>query len=74
MGIPDNIDNCRDITNPGQLDADDDGKGNLCDPDDDNDHRIDPVDNCGYRRGSYLEYNPDQRDTDHNGIGDACDL
>lgn len=78
-GVPDNIDNCKDVKNPDQLDSDElgpnpEGKGDECDTDDDNDHRIDPADNCGYRFGSSLAFNPDQRDSNHNGHGDTCDL
>ena len=36
-GIPDNIDNCTDVTNPGQEDSDGDGHGNSCDGDFNND-------------------------------------
>lgn len=48
-------------------DADDDGIIDENDPDDDNDGILDGVDNCP------LVYNPDQADTDSDGIGDVCD-
>jgi hypothetical protein len=72
-GIPDDRDNCINVSNRDQLDYDEDGKGDRCDHDDDNDQRADPGDNCGYKNRSYLAHNPDQRDEDHDGHGDACD-
>ena len=36
-GVPDDIDNCPDISNPDQQDNDGDGEGDACDEDDDND-------------------------------------
>jgi len=60
-------DNCPWIANGGQEDFDDDGHGDICDPDDDSDDVDDAFDNC------LLVYNPDQFDSDGDGIGDACD-
>ena len=53
--------------NPDQLDTDNDGKGDMCDSDDDNDGVSDNKDNC------LLTVNPDQLDTDGDGVGDLCD-
>ena len=61
-------DNCPWDANSEQEDFDNDGFGDLCDPDDDSDGVVDDLgDNC------LLLYNPDQLDSDSDGIGDACD-
>jgi len=81
-GIVDLYDNCVDLPNPDQANADVNAEypgpflGDACDPctDSDGDGFGDPgfplntcpTDNCPYTP------NPDQTDTDHDGVGDAC--
>ncbi|XP_022191511.2 cartilage oligomeric matrix protein [Nilaparvata lugens] len=62
-------DNCVNIPNSGQEDADGDGEGDVCDADADNDGILNSPDNCP------LVHNPDQLDTDRDAdrMGDACD-
>ena len=60
------VDNCQNVVNPDQADADDDGRGDACD-DDDNDGVLDVMDNCP------TVANPGQSDADRDGSGDACD-
>jgi len=74
--VIDILDNCPDVANPGQENADLDALGDACDEctDTDNDGFGDPgfpvntcpLDNCP------IVSNPDQRDFDSDGIGDAC--
>ena len=53
--------------NADQADNDNDGTGDVCDPDDDNDGVDDADDNCP------SVANPGQADCDEDGIGDVCD-
>lgn len=73
-GVPDILDNCINIYNPGQEDADNDNIGDVCDycPNDpENDIDQDTI--CGDLDNCPNNYNPDQLDTDSDGIGDLCD-
>jgi hypothetical protein len=65
--VGDANDNCRTVGNAGQVNSDNDAKGDACDGDDDNDSIADSKDNCP------KEKNAGQVDTDKDGKGDACD-
>lgn len=74
-GLKDSADNCPDLANADQADADTDGTGDACEAasngdgagDADSDGVADRSDNCP------MAANADQADTDGNGIGNACD-
>jgi hypothetical protein len=68
--IADDVDNCPQVPNPDQADADGDGRGDACDAvndDVDGDGIDNDVDNCP------TVANLDQADIDGDGTGDACD-
>lgn len=72
------VDNCPTTPNPGQENFDADNSGDVCDFDDDNDSVADSQDNCQFGNGNLVfelaDANPDQTDTDGDGLGDnVCD-
>lgn len=67
-GVGDPCDNCALVSNPDQLNSDNDSLGDACDSDDDNDDLPDEADNCS------INSNPSQLDTDGDEQGNACDI
>ena len=90
--LPDYLDNCPEVSNPGQEDLDGDGLGDACDADGDGDGVLDGDDACP-QDPEYAAwctdtdedgivdaedncvdvFNPAQKDSNSNGIGDACE-
>jgi hypothetical protein len=65
--VLDAADNCPATANTDQSDIDQDGLGDVCDPDIDGDGIPNNLDNAPF------VYNPDQADSDRDGIGDVAD-
>ncbi len=65
-GIDDEVDNCPSAENNNQRDIDNDGLGDVCDPDDDNDGLSDEVE-------AELGSNPASEDTDGDSVLDSDD-
>jgi len=66
--VCDGVDNnCNGLTDEGFPDTDGDGVADCVDPDIDGDGVLNEDDNCP------LVWNPQQEDTNGNGVGDACD-
>jgi Zn-dependent metalloprotease len=63
--IGDSIDNCPKVSNPGQINSDDDKRGDACDLDADNDDVPNAKDNCPLKPN-------DQADKNKDGFGDVC--
>ena len=70
-GIYDGFDNCSNVINPGQEDADGDGHGNLCDGDFNNDCAVDFIDMVTLIAG--LEGADPVLDLDSSGTVDSFD-
>ena len=72
-GLDDNSDNCTLVPNPDQKDADDDGMGNYCDADFNNDGNINFLD-LDIMKAAFLQAGDLLTDLDGNGITNFLDL
>jgi hypothetical protein len=75
-GIPDCIDNCRNVFNPWQSNSDGDGFGNSCDPDFDNSNVVDAADEAALTAhlGEAVDSTNDEFDLNDDDVIDAGDL
>lgn len=75
-GIPDCLDNCRNVFNPWQSNAGGDGFGNSCDPDFDNSNLVDAADEAALTAhlGEAVDATNDEFDLNDDDVIDAGDL
>ncbi|NND60465.1 MAG: hypothetical protein HKN49_09385 [Gammaproteobacteria bacterium] len=71
-GVGDDVDNCTNVANPGQLDTNGDGYGNICDADLNNDCSVNFVD-LTIMKGAFFSTNPDAN-LDGVGLVNFADL
>ena len=75
-GVADNTDNCPNVANANQANADGDSLGDACDPDDDNDGVADTADQCPGTASGTLVASDGCADPDGDGVsnhaGDNC--
>ena len=85
-GLKNDSDNCPDVSNPDQINYDDDSFGNDCDLDDDNDGVPDDLDLCDYGEKSWVSSestdfdldgcrdSTEDEDDDNDGVSDIEDI
>lgn len=71
-GVADNLDNCKLVANANQRDTDNDGYGNICDPDFNQNKIVDPLD-LNSLKAQFGKASPNH-DLNGNGIVDPLDL